>query len=274
MRVIYIASTSHSGSTLLSLMLNANVEIISAGELQNLNRQLQIKPRRKIYPRCSCGAPSLWQCNFWRAVDGYVRSKLGKSLLDFDMLDYSNLNERCADNPALFKAIASVSGKDLIVDSSKHPGRLSYLMRFGGLNIYPVHLIRSPEGQINSVLRKRPGLVKSILNYEIVNAQIRSLLRSVSHSVVRYEDLIVKPEATLRTVLEPLGVRYDPKQLKWTEFVAHDVAGNHMRWNKVSDLALDESWKRDLRHLQKYAIWCATILSRINNPETGFIVHN
>ena len=95
-------------------------------------------------------------------------------------------------------------------------------------------------------------------------------MRSVPHSVVHYEDLILKPEATLRTVLEPLGVRYDPKQLKWTEFVAHDVAGNHMRWNKASDLALDKSWKQDLRHLQKYAIRCATILSRINNPETGF----
>ena len=94
MRVIYIAGTSHSGSTLLSLMLNANSEIMSVGEIQNLNRQLKIKPGQKSYPRCSCGASSLWQCNFWRAVDDYVRRKSGKSLLDLDMLDYSNAKDR------------------------------------------------------------------------------------------------------------------------------------------------------------------------------------
>ena len=267
MRVIYIAGTSHSGSTLLSLMLNANSEFMSVGEIQNLNRQLN------SYRRCSCGASSLWECNFWRAVDDYVRWKSGKSLIDLDMLDYSNAKDRFDDNQVLFEAIGSVSGKTFIVDSSKHPRRMAYLMRIRDLNVYPVYLIRTPEGQINSVLKKRGGLVKPILSYELVNIQIRSRLRSVPHSVVHYEDLILKPEATLRTVLEPLGVRYDPKQLRWAEFVAHDVGGNHMRWNKASDLALDESWKRDLRHLQKYAIWCATILSRINNPETGF-VHN
>ena len=273
MRVIYIASTSHSGSTLLSLMLNANVNIISVGELQNLNRQLKIKERHKLYPRCTCNAPSLWQCTFWRAVDDYIRAQSGKSLLDLNMLDYSDADERRAANPALFKAIASVSGKELIVDSSKHPRRMSYLLGFQDLNVYPVHLIRSPEGQINSVLRKRGGLLKALVKYEVVNAQIRSVLRSVSHSVIRYEDLIVQPEATLRTILEPLRVRFDPKQLSWTEFVSHDVAGNHMRWNKVSDLMLDKSWKQDLNPLQKYAIRCATILSRINNPKTGFIIH-
>jgi hypothetical protein len=35
MRVIYIAGTSHSGSTLLDLMLNAHPEIISVGEVLN-----------------------------------------------------------------------------------------------------------------------------------------------------------------------------------------------------------------------------------------------
>ena len=163
MRVIYIAGTSHSGSTLLSLMLNANSEIMSVGEIQNLNRQLKIKPGQKSYPRCSCGASSLWQCNFWRAVDDYVRRKSGKSLLDLDMSDYSNAKDRCGANQVLFEAISSVSGKNFIVDSSKHPGRMASLMRIPDLNIYPVYLIRTPEGQINSVLKKRGGLVKPIL---------------------------------------------------------------------------------------------------------------
>ena len=47
MRVIYIAGTSHSGSTLLDLMLNAHPAIFSAGEVLKLNRQLGIDPPRK-----------------------------------------------------------------------------------------------------------------------------------------------------------------------------------------------------------------------------------
>ena len=274
MRVIYIAGTSHSGSTLLSLMLNANSEIMSVGEIQNLNRQLKIKPGRKSYPRCSCGASSLWQCNFWRAVDDYVRRKSGKSLLDLDMSDYSNAKDRCGANQVLFEAISSVSGKNFIVDSSKHPGRMASLMRIPDLNVYPVYLIRTPEGQINSVLKKRGGLVKPILYYELVNIQIRARLRSVPHSIVHYEDLILKPEATLRAVLEPLGVSYERKQLQWTDCTAHDVAGNRMRRTKSNDLILDESWKQDLKPLQKYAIRCATILSRMHIQQTGFVVQN
>jgi hypothetical protein len=60
MRVIYIAGTSHSGSTLLDLMLNAHPAIFSAGEVLKLNRQLGINhPRKQNSAPCSCGAPSL-----------------------------------------------------------------------------------------------------------------------------------------------------------------------------------------------------------------------
>ena len=38
MRVIYLAGMSHSGSTLLSLMLNAHPDICAAGELIDLER--------------------------------------------------------------------------------------------------------------------------------------------------------------------------------------------------------------------------------------------
>ena len=43
MRVIYIAGTSHSGSTLLDLMLNAHPAIFASGEVLKHNRQLKIK---------------------------------------------------------------------------------------------------------------------------------------------------------------------------------------------------------------------------------------
>ena len=99
--------------------------------------------------------------------------------------------------PILFSAIAEVSGKKFIVDSSKMPRRLKLLLRCDELNVYPIHLIRKPAGQIASMIHHH-SLMKSILYYEVVHAQIRRTLKSVSHSTVRYEDMVVDPERTLQ----------------------------------------------------------------------------
>src|SRR6185503_4540845 len=108
MRVIYIAGTSHSGSTLLDLMLNAHPAIFASGELLKLNRQLKIKDARKgTHAPCSCGAPSLWECPFWSAVDRRTTETSGKSLVDLDMLDYGTFGQS-APNAVVFKAMAEV----------------------------------------------------------------------------------------------------------------------------------------------------------------------
>ena len=124
MRVIYIAGTSHSGSTLLDLMLNAHPAIFASGEVLKLNRQLKIKNSgRGTHAPCSCGAPSLWECQFWAAVDRRTRETSGKSLVDLDMLDYRELDAASAPNAVVFKAMAEVSGKSFVVNSSKLPTR-------------------------------------------------------------------------------------------------------------------------------------------------------
>jgi hypothetical protein len=272
MRVIYIAGTSHSGSTLLDLMLNAHPAIFAAGEVLKLNRQLQVKDaRRGTRAPCSCGAPSLWECRFWSAVDRRTRETSRKSLTALDMLDYRDLDAASASNAVVFNAIADVSGRNFVVDSSKLPGRLYYLMRLKGLDVYPVHLVREPKGQINSVVRKHGGFFKHIFRYELIHEQLRRALRSVPHSVVHYEDLVRDPKAALRSILQPLGLDFDPRQLEWAEAEKHEVAGNHMRFNATSELVLDESWRQSLSPLKQRAINLGTLLSRQTLPKTGAV---
>jgi hypothetical protein len=272
MRVIYVVGTSHSGSTLLDLMLNAHPAIFAGGEVLKLNRQLQVKdPRRDVYPHCACGAPSLWQCPFWSRVDERTRATSRKSLVDLDMLDDAELDGSRAPNAIVFKAIAETSGKRFIVDSSKLPKRLSYLMRLKDLEVYPVHLIREPKGQIHSVRRKHGGLVKHIFRYELIHAQISRMLRSVPHSVVHYEDLVHDPKTALESVLAPLGLDFDPRQLDWAEAEKHEVAGNHMRFDASSALILDTSWRDGLSAAQKLAIDTGTLLSRRTLLGTGVV---
>ena len=58
-------------------------------------------------------------------------------------------------NQALFEAIRKVSGKDLIVDSSKDVNRMKRLTRLDGFEIHPIHLVRSIYG--GSVLAASQG---------------------------------------------------------------------------------------------------------------------
>lgn len=272
MRVIYIAGTSHSGSTLLDLMLNAHPAILSAGEVLKLNRQLAARESRKrSFAQCSCGAPTLLACPFWSQVDKRTRATAGKPLAELDMQDYADKAGGEAPNETVFKAMAEVSGKDFIVDSSKTPRRLAYLLTCKRLDVYPIHLVRDPRGQINAVLRKHGGFLKHIFRYELVHEQIRRALRSVPHSVVHYEDLVREPETTLRSVLRPLGLDFDPRQLSWAEAEKHEVAGNHIRFEQTSRLILDEAWKESLSPMQKLAIELGTFRSSQLLPKTSYV---
>lgn len=272
MRVIYIAGTAHSGSTLLDLMLNAHPGIVSVGEVLKLNRRLGYRnPEKQIYTECSCGAPSLWACPFWSAVNAETLQAEGKSLADLDVLGLRDLDPGHAPNVVMFRAIAKVSGKDFIVDSSKMPRRLAYLMQFEELDVHPIHLVRDPKGQIASVMRKHGGFLKNIFRYELVHEQIRRKLKSVPHSVVRYEDLVRDPERTLRSVLAPFGLDFDPQQLAWGEQVKHNVGGNHMRWEAKSQLVLDEKWKERLSTLQQRVIDIGTLRSRRLLAGSGYV---
>jgi len=272
MRVIYIAGASHSGSTLLDLMLNAHPAIFAGGEVLKLNRQFEVKnKRRETYAPCACGAPSLWQCPFWTKVDACTRALAGTPLVDLDMQDYSEVDASRAPNVIAFKAMAEASGKPFVVDSSKLPKRLTYLMGLEDLDVYPAHLIREPKGQIHSVRRKHGGFVKHIFRYELIHAQISHMLRAVPHSVVRYEDLVRDPKTALESVLAPLGLDFDPRQLAWAEAEKHEVAGNRMRFDASNALVLDTSWRDGLSAAQKLAIDTGTVLSRRTLPATGAV---
>lgn len=271
MKVIYIAGTSHSGSTLLDLMLNAHPAIISVGEILKLNRQLKPRGDKGRYVPCSCVAPSLWQCPFWSRVNDHVEQSHGKSLVDFDVQGYGELDEAPAPNVAVFEAIAEVAGKKIVVDSSKMPRRLSHLMQLAALDVFPIHLIRSPKGQIFSVMRKHGGFLGHLVRYELVHEQVRRKLRSVPHTVVRYEDLVRHPEATLRAILTPLGLTFHPRQLAWAEAEKHLVAGNHLRRQSSSELVLDDKWERGLSAAQKLAIDLGTLRSRRLFARTGHV---
>ncbi len=174
-RMAYILAASHSGSTLLAILLGGHPEVCTAGELKascmgDVDRYL-----------CSCRA-KIRECLFW---DG-VRREMADRGFDFDVADagtdlaagagpyvrrllrplhrgpameclrdaalslspgwrrrLSRFQER---NAALAGAICARAGKGVIVDSSKVGVRLKYLLRNPALDVRVVRLVRDGRG--------------------------------------------------------------------------------------------------------------------------------
>ena len=161
MRVIFIASLSHSGSTLLDLMLNAHPEIVSVGELKQLSRFARFTKKKGAH-RCTChlempccGAKSVLTCPFWSEVSARTEQSIGRRIDQLNVEDYEAREPFDQDNIALFNAISITAGKQFVVDSSKSRSRLQLLLANKKLAVFPIFLLRDPKGQIYSSVKKQ-----------------------------------------------------------------------------------------------------------------------
>jgi hypothetical protein len=165
-RLAYVLAASHSGSTLLSMLLGSHPQIATVGEISLSPKAMGDLARY----RCSCGE-LIRGCHFWRAV---AKSMADKGL-DFDLAcagtDYRAARSRYAQrllrpmhrgrlleaardtalsvspgwreqlpeihrrNAALAATVCELAQADVVVDSSKVALRLKYLLRNPELDV-------------------------------------------------------------------------------------------------------------------------------------------
>lgn len=174
-RLVYILAASHSGSTLLAMLLGAHPEACTIGELK-----LSGLGDLDLY-RCGCGEPII-QCRFWSEVKEQMKKRgfefnlnsAGTNIFDTDdarirfllrPLHRNPLMELCRDgalalasswygheemvrkrNFALVESLQEITGAKVIIDSSKVGIRLKYLLRDRNTDIRAIHLIRDGRG--------------------------------------------------------------------------------------------------------------------------------
>lgn len=170
-RLAYILAASHSGSTLLAMLLGAHPEICTVGEL---NATALGDPDRYL---CSCRR-KIKACPFWKAIAQDMRDQgftfvvtnfgtdirsgaspyvlrllsplhRGPALelirdlaLSFSPIWRSMLPRVQTLNTALMRSVLARTGKKIIVDSSKIGIRLKYLLRNPHLDVKVLRLIR------------------------------------------------------------------------------------------------------------------------------------
>jgi len=309
--LIYIASIGRSGSTLLESMLGAHSHIQTMGELHIWPHEIEgagVRP-------CSCGR-YVEECPFWsemrRRVDPlqqptprlhFFREKhnagrtLRPSRLRGLRTGYTpDAREREAiatygrNNEAIFRAFLDLMNEQLgespdwIVDASKDPYRLLWLIHSGRFNIRVVHLVKNPKAFIYSVTKHLIGngegfnLHKRLYYtaHQSVAWNIQNVLFSkiaanhlspAEYMMINYETLASDPHQTFEQVCAFIGCGYEEEAVENFRLGSlHTIAGNPMRYEKRG-IVLDEKWKTLLPPSSKTL---ANVLTAVNKSRYGY----
>jgi hypothetical protein len=291
--VLYVLGHGRSGSTLLDIVLGNHPEIESTGEVTNLPTRgwMQDKP-------CSCGL-SANECPFWSEVrkewarrigsddvegflrlqDAFEQHRYAPRLLLERIWPSRAFKKYARLNVAFYEAIRAVSGKPVVVDSSKNPPRAFALSAVPGVDLRVVYVIRDARGVAAS---RKKGLKKDekagVLRDEEPVPVWRSSLRWLATNLlsewiwrrvdpegprVRYEDLVADPRRELDRIGRHIGKNLTDVAhalLRGDEMrVDHVYGGNRMRMAGRIRLSSDAgSWMGRLSKREQSLCWALT----------------
>jgi hypothetical protein len=269
-KVLYLAGTGRSGSTLLARILDRTEGVFAAGELRYVWQRGLLEDRL-----CGCGEP-FRSCPFWSEV---IDRAFGGDAVDAEQV---LANQRAltrlrqvpriltiGGRPApaeylrtlsrLYRAVAEVSGSDVVVDSSKLPSYGFVLAQVPDLDVRFVHLVRDPRGAAYSWTRpkalpdsdtgmQRMSVLKSSSLWLAWNASAPAMFRDPSrYCVVRYEDLVARPRHVIDRILAFAGHEGNGTPFVGERTVSlgrsHTVAGNPNRLEAGRvELREDQTW--------------------------------
>ncbi len=290
--MIYIASPSFSGSTLLTFMLNNHPDIATMGELKWGDIDLDTY-------QCSCEA-RLVECPFWLEVARRVKDRELPFSFERPMTDFRCRSHPLPDriararirglafettrnlllktisytreafatarelNRAMTEIILDLQGGKVFCDASKDPVRLKHLIDTGDYRIKTLHLFRDGRAVMNSAKKNAShSAEKGIQEWLRTHEQIELLKQRNepdSFMVVRYEELCDQPAQTIKHICEFAGldtVDYVPDY----RAAEHHILGNRMRLKPTSQIKLDLKWKMmltedDLRLFEQFGGDC------------------
>jgi hypothetical protein len=276
-KVLYIAGWGRSGSTILDNVLGQVDGFFSAGELLFLWRRGLVEGRL-----CGCGLP-VCECDVWTRV---LDRAFPDGIDPHELLRLESRGARTRHLPlylaggrpggseyrrklgALYRAIQSETGCQVIVDSSKSPAYGRVLASVEGLDVRVVQLVRDPRAVAYSWVRRKlqrddPRRVRSMrshspamssLYWNLLNESTRRMWQGEAgkHLLVRYEDFVARPQETVDEIVRFAGLQ--PMVLPWVgagELAldrTHTVSGNPSRFDHGTvALRADVEWQSAMR---------------------------
>lgn len=293
-KIAYILSSGHSGSTILGNVLGELAGWFNAGELRLIWRMGLVQGRL-----CGCGRP-VRDCEIWSKVvdsvfaDGHLdlddvmswhvevmQAANTRRLLSFSSLPsgWNALDRYVNVMSGLYSGVADVTGARVIVDSSKREDNAALLRLLPNVQPYVIHLIRDPRGVVYSWHRregsKHPGSRAgrghlpgaSARGWTSRNRRAALVRRSIDESrwlLVRYEDFVSHPRTTIEQVADFLDEA--PAVMPFVDDRTvlldgnHTAGGNENRF-KTGPVALerDVKWLTQMPHSSQLIATCLTL---------------
>lgn len=311
-KVIYLLGFARSGTTLLGNMLGELDGFLHVGELFYLWSQAARRRGKcgcqKSMTECSFWSEVL-SMTLARFPE-LVPQNLEAGQLDAEVLDRAWAVQKVAHSEmswrnhvlsrrnsetkiylqlteALLQSAALVSGARVIVDSSKLPRAGAPFASMPSISTYYLHVIRDSRGVVLSRQRRRARRDGDKVQLGPVTAtadSLRWMRRNLAaerfalkrgsrrYTVLRYEDFISQPAASLNSIVEWVEeeTRRIPLVDEKTALLGpnHTVCGNRNRFQTGEvPLRLDEMWKSAMR---KRDYWLITLLTGAGLVRYGY----
>jgi hypothetical protein len=294
-KVLFIAGSGRSGSTIVDNILGQVPGFCSVGELRWIWERGYVDGRP-----CACGL-TLRECPFWSralaeafgdpsSIDPrrmmalqhqgarvrYIPRMLGSTSSQASLI--AGMSGYPASMARLYAAVRDTSQSRVIVDSSKLPAYGFVVSKMPQVDLRVLHLVRDPRAAAFSWQRSKPapdraegtmqrqGVARSAALWTIWNWTAEKLWSADASRYlrVRYEEFVRSPQPVLEGVLGWIGEAggklpfEDPRTVKLEP--THSVAGNPSRFT-TGEVALkdDDEWKARMPASQRFLVTGITL---------------
>ncbi|MGH0033550.1 MAG: sulfotransferase family protein [Myxococcota bacterium] len=246
-RIVYVASVTHGGSTLLDMLLSCHPCVCGVGEVA---RVLDPAVRAKLFQsgksrRCSCGRAMTPQsdCPLWAPL--------------IDRLEDAPPASTAEAYAALLGQVSAVAPQtEVVCDSSKSLGCLGALVRaledplLAGVDLRVIHLVRDVRSFSMSRRARRKesrwAAYRRFGEWYRTNRRLEAAIERHGRPSFRlgYEELCLHPRAVLPALCEFLELDFVPEMLDLARSQGHVGIGNPMRMDAVRSAAIqyDHRW--------------------------------
>ena len=281
--VVFIAGYSRSGSTVLERVLARDERFVALGEVKQL-----WELGYTMNALCGCGIP-FRECEFWARIDELAFDRLPLEKADaLHKIRRRVVRPKTAGHVltrhigggwrskgarvyldhavAVYRAALQATGASVATDASKDAVHALLLATRPELEVHVIHLVRDPRGVAYSCTQRKPRPEiywmeqfqaihkprRTAVAWAYRNALAETLrLEAASYHLVRYEDFVADPVATVALVRHAVGLegREDPELASGSLVlpVTHSIAGNGNRFeNPAVELRSDERWRTKL----------------------------
>ncbi|MDO9150508.1 MAG: hypothetical protein Q7U33_03935 [Methylotenera sp.] len=259
-KVVYIAGTVHSGTTLLGMCLASTAVAIHFGEVFNI---LDKKLERNLKQYCTTGVLAK-DCDFWAPT----------------LKKLDSLGENCSTQDKYHVFLTSVEehfGSEVtIIDSSKDPKHIQTLVDVVGAdNLTIIHLTKDVRSYAESMEQKRKrsinwkktkmfffgfGLEEHFIKWYKVNKRIEKAieLSGVKKTIIlTYEFLCLRSHEVANLINSAHGeliIDLDKSPRRSRDYT---ITGNRMRENpkKLAAINYDFRWFESTRWIRPFLLF-------------------